>query len=170
MANIAPAEKLKKISAKLPEMDYFQILNVQSTANDSDIKIAFRKRSISFHPDRYFNEPENQKQLAGTIYKQISLAYNSLKDPRHRKAYQAMLEKDREANLRFNPAKIRDFELDDVAEEKQTGPGAKYYQLAQASLAANDKRGALNNIKLALMMEAKNQVFLDFKSSLEKKK
>ena len=152
-------ERLRKIESKLPRLDYFQILNIGTTANDSDIKNAFRKRSAAYHPDRFFKAGPDEKKAANQIFKQISAAYNAIKQSSHRKIYLKQLEKDRVANIRFNPAKARVNVTGEMETDKQTGPGAKYYDLTLAAIAEKDFRSASNNIKLALMMEAGNEVF-----------
>ena len=160
-------ERLRKIREKLPGMDFFQILNVKADASDNDIKVAFRKRSQSFHPDRFFQAPPEMRDLAGEIYKSVSLAYNATKNSKFRQVYIERLAKDRTTNLRFNPARAKFDASGDVQQAKQSGPGAKYYELAVASFQNGDTKSALTNIRLALTMESANEVFINLKAKVE---
>lgn len=160
-------ERLVKIAHRLPKMDYFQILNVSTEANDREIKAAFRKRSASFHPDRFFSEDAKIKELVSVIYKQISIAYNATKATSSRQIYLELLTADRETNLRVNPLRIRQNAAGDIEQKKQAGPGAKYYEMALECFSRKDKRSGTNNIKLALTMEKDNLTFLRLKEQLE---
>lgn len=62
--------------------DYYSLLGVAKTASDSDIKSAYRKLAKKYHPDANPDNPE-----AETKFKEISEAYETLKDPQKRAAY-----------------------------------------------------------------------------------
>src|SRR5215469_12167712 len=62
--------------------DYYEILGVQRTASDTDIKKAFRKLAREYHPD----VAKNKKQ-AEEKFKEINEAYEVLGDPAKRKKY-----------------------------------------------------------------------------------
>jgi DnaJ-class molecular chaperone len=160
-------ERLRKVRARIPRMDYFQILNVSTEATDVEVKKAFRKRSMSFHPDRYYSADEETKEIINMIYKAVSQAYNSLRSARHRQIYLKLITEDRAANLKINPARVKQDATGEIAQEKQTGPGAKYYDMAMQAFASKDYRSAKNQIKLALTMESQNPVFLRFQEKLE---
>ena len=51
--------------------DYNKILQVDKNANDEDLRIAYRKLAIKWHPDK---NPNNKKE-AETKFKQISEDY-----------------------------------------------------------------------------------------------
>ncbi|HXW40230.1 MAG TPA: molecular chaperone DnaJ [Xanthobacteraceae bacterium] len=61
---------------------YYETLAVDRTASDSDIKTAFRKQAMQCHPDR---NPGDQH--AEHRFKEINEAYEVLKDPDKRAAY-----------------------------------------------------------------------------------
>ena len=67
-------------------MDYYEILGVSSTAHASDIKRAYRRLAITYHPDK------NPSPEAESIFKQINEAYDVLGDPDKRRAYDSRFE------------------------------------------------------------------------------
>ena len=62
--------------------DYYKILGVDKTASQDDIKKAFRKLSVKWHPDR-----NNGSKEAETKFKEIAEAYEVLGDEAKRKEY-----------------------------------------------------------------------------------
>ncbi|MDE2343015.1 MAG: molecular chaperone DnaJ [Betaproteobacteria bacterium] len=61
---------------------YYETLSVERTATESDIKVAFRKQAMQWHPDR--NPGDNQAEHR---FKEVNEAYEVLKDPDKRAAY-----------------------------------------------------------------------------------
>lgn len=64
-------------------MDYYNILGLNKNASDDEIKKAYRKLAIKWHPDK---NPDKQKE-AEDKFKEISEAYEVLKDSRKRQIY-----------------------------------------------------------------------------------
>ncbi|MGD0638756.1 MAG: DnaJ domain-containing protein, partial [Nitrososphaerales archaeon] len=64
-----------------PSQDFYEILGVQRSASKEDIKTAYRKLALQFHPDR------NKDPGAEDRFKQISEAYAILSDDDKRKQY-----------------------------------------------------------------------------------
>src|SRR5580704_7806302 len=62
--------------------DYYEILSIERTASDGEIKTAYRKLAMQFHPDRNPNNPEAEEK-----FKECSEAYQVLSDPEKRAAY-----------------------------------------------------------------------------------
>lgn len=52
-------------------VDYYNVLNVGKTATEDDLKKAYRKLAMKWHPDK---NPNNKKE-AEAQFKQISEAY-----------------------------------------------------------------------------------------------
>ena len=61
--------------------DYYEILAVDRTATDDDLKRAYRKLAMQYHPDRN-REPDAEER-----FKEISEAYEVLSDDRKRATY-----------------------------------------------------------------------------------
>ncbi len=64
------------------EIDYYELLEVERTADDKIIKSSYRKLAMRWHPDKNPGDA-----AAEAKFKQISEAYDCLKDPQKRAAY-----------------------------------------------------------------------------------
>lgn len=62
--------------------DFYNTLGVQRNATDEDIKKAYRKLAMTYHPDR-----NNGSRDAEEKFKEITEAYDVLRDPQKRAAY-----------------------------------------------------------------------------------
>ncbi|NBC36274.1 molecular chaperone DnaJ [Novosphingobium sp. FSY-8] len=64
------------------EIDYYELLEVTRDANDGTLKSAYRKLAMRWHPDKNPGDA-----AAEAKFKQINEAYDVLKDPQKRAAY-----------------------------------------------------------------------------------
>jgi molecular chaperone DnaJ len=62
--------------------DYYEVLGVDKNASDAEIKKAYRKLAIKYHPDR---NPDNKE--AEEKFKEAAEAYDVLHDPQKRQQY-----------------------------------------------------------------------------------
>jgi molecular chaperone DnaJ len=62
--------------------DLYETLGVQKNADEKELKSAFRKLAMKYHPDRNPGDQESEKS-----FKEINEAYETLKDPQKRAAY-----------------------------------------------------------------------------------
>jgi molecular chaperone DnaJ len=64
------------------EIDYYELLEVQRGADDSTIKTSYRRLAMQWHPDKNPGDANAEQR-----FKSISEAYEVLKDPQKRAAY-----------------------------------------------------------------------------------
>ncbi len=64
------------------QRDYYEILSVERTATGEEIKKAYRKLALQYHPDRNPDNPEAEGK-----FKEAAEAYDVLRDPEKRTRY-----------------------------------------------------------------------------------
>ncbi len=67
--------------AAMAGADYYKILGVSRSASTADIKKAYRKLSLKYHPDK------NSSPEAASKFAEISNAYDVLSDEQKREVY-----------------------------------------------------------------------------------
>jgi len=67
--------------------DYYRILGVNRNATDDELKKAYRKLAVKWHPDKHGNASESGKQKAENMFKDIGEAYDVLSDKNKRQIY-----------------------------------------------------------------------------------
>lgn len=63
--------------------DYYQILGVPRSASDQEVKKAYRRLAMKYHPDRN----PGREQWANDKFKEVNEAYSVLGDPEKRRQY-----------------------------------------------------------------------------------
>jgi molecular chaperone DnaJ len=69
-------------STKVEKVDYYELLEIQRDCSDQELKTAYRKLAMKYHPDRNPNNPSAEEK-----FKQASEAYQVLSDPQKRAIY-----------------------------------------------------------------------------------
>ena len=64
--------------------DYYNILGVNENASPEEVKTAYRKLAVEYHPDRC---PEEKKKECEEKFKEVAAAYYALGDAKRRKEY-----------------------------------------------------------------------------------
>jgi molecular chaperone DnaJ len=62
--------------------DYYEILGIKKDANEQDIKRAYRKMAMEWHPDKHKGDKAAEEK-----FKEINKAYETLSDPQKRTGY-----------------------------------------------------------------------------------
>lgn len=66
----------------MSKRDYYEILGVSKSADESEIKKAYRKLAMKYHPDRNKGDEETAQK-----FKEAAEAYEVLRDPQKRQRY-----------------------------------------------------------------------------------
>jgi molecular chaperone DnaJ len=66
----------------MAKADFYETLGVSKNADEKELKSAFRKLAMKYHPDKNPDDTEAEKK-----FKEINEAYEMLKDPQKRAAY-----------------------------------------------------------------------------------
>jgi molecular chaperone DnaJ len=66
----------------MSQRDYYEVLDVNRSASNADLKKAFRRLAMKYHPDRNLDNAETEKQ-----FKEAREAYDILSNPNKRAAY-----------------------------------------------------------------------------------
>ncbi len=66
----------------MAKIDYYEMLGVARSVGEKELKSAYRKKAMQFHPDRNPDDKEAERN-----FKEVNEAYEVLKDPQKRAAY-----------------------------------------------------------------------------------
>ena len=66
----------------MSQRDYYEILGTDKSASDADLKKAFRRLAMKYHPDR--NPDDSETEI---LFKEAKEAYDVLSNPNKRAAY-----------------------------------------------------------------------------------
>ena len=72
----------KRTTRYMAKPDFYETLGVSRSADEKELKSAFRKLAMKYHPDRNPGDAEAERK-----FKEIGEAYEFLKDPQKRAAY-----------------------------------------------------------------------------------
>src|SRR4028118_459652 len=66
----------------MAKRDYYEVLNITKTATETEIKAAYRKLAVKFHPDKNPNDPTAEEK-----FKEAAEAYEVLSNTEKRQRY-----------------------------------------------------------------------------------
>ncbi|CFW93182.1 Chaperone protein DnaJ [endosymbiont DhMRE of Dentiscutata heterogama] len=71
----------------MTKKNYYEVLGVSEGASEAEIKSAYRKLTLKWHPDRWASKSEAEKKQAEAKMKEINEAYGVLSNPEKRQNY-----------------------------------------------------------------------------------
>lgn len=67
--------------------DYYEVLGISKGASDDEIKKAYRKAAMKYHPDKFSNASDKEKKDAEDKFKEVNEAYQVLSDSQKKAQY-----------------------------------------------------------------------------------
>lgn len=58
--------------------EYFEILGISQDASMSEIKAAYRRLAMKWHPDKHMNSPQEERDYAERMFKLVNEAYHAV--------------------------------------------------------------------------------------------
>lgn len=71
----------------MAQKDYYSILGVSKNATEEEIKKAYKKLCLKYHPDKWVNATEEERKEAESKFKEANEANSVLSDPQKRQNY-----------------------------------------------------------------------------------
>lgn len=75
------------LSSVFAGKNYYKILGVKKGADEGDIKKAYRKQALKWHPDKHSHDDEAKQEKAKVKFQEVAEAYEVLTDPQKRAVY-----------------------------------------------------------------------------------
>src|SRR6266550_4368894 len=69
------------------EVDLYAVLQLKQDASSDDVKKAYRRLALKYHPDKHATASDDAKKDASLKFQQVGFAYAVLSDQKKRKRY-----------------------------------------------------------------------------------
>jgi len=155
---LVPTE-IKALARIVGELDYYQLLHLERGASPREIKLAYHASSRAFHPDANRHLESELRSAVENIAKCVTEAYQVLRDPRRRRAYDEMLTAGKGVRIQLAEAASEGGRKDTEKRQGRTPQGRQYYNLAAADMKRKDWQAAERNLRTALTFEPDNEFF-----------
>ena len=162
--------EMEALADIVEELSYYQLLKLERGCAQESVDEAYRAEARRLHPDRYSSHPDPKvKTWANQIYRVFQEAWNTLKDPEARAAYDDQLE---EGERRMSLERRKNAEAAAAAAANPehaatTEKGGKYWRMALQNWHDGEYQGCMMQIQFALNFEPDNETFKEW---LEKAK
>jgi len=161
------AARIDRAYEALEDASYYAVLGIPENAGADAIRTAYYRRARQLHPDRLLNAPEPAKAKAVQIYKRVSEAYQTLRDPDLRKVYDRSLVR-RGAKRLTITSKLTTRPKQDGWFLKTEG-GRKHYKAAREALESGNLPMAKLNVQIAMRHEGELQNLKELLLEIKKK-
>ncbi|MFQ5417080.1 MAG: J domain-containing protein [Myxococcota bacterium] len=141
------------------EFDYYQVLHLDRGASPKEVKHAFHASSRVFHPDANRHLEADLQRAVSEIAKVITEAYQVLRDPRRRIAYDEVLANGGPVRIRLAEARSEGGRRDTENRQGRSPQGRQYFNLAILDMKRSDWQAAARNLQTALTFEPDNESF-----------
>ena len=158
MSALAPTE-IKALARIVGELDYYQLLHLKRDASPRDIKLSYHSSSRAFHPDANRHLESELHSAIENIAKRVTEAYQVLRDPRRRRAYDELLVSGGGVRIRLAEASSEGGRKDTETRQGRTPQGRQYFNLAATDAKRQDWQAAARNLQTALTFEPDNDFF-----------
>jgi len=78
---------IEKLKRRAGQVDYYKILGIGRSATEKELKRAYHKMAVQYHPDKYAAKSEADAAEADKKFKEIARAYEVLGDEELRRKY-----------------------------------------------------------------------------------
>ena len=122
--------ELAELANRIRNKDHYQVLEVDRSAGDEEIRVAYACLAKRTHPDRFHGASSSVRQLAAQVFERVAEAHGTISTSDGRRAYAAELSRGKK--------------LDAVEDEGRRALAAETeFQKGEAKLASRDYEGAL---------------------------
>ncbi len=107
----------------MTEVDFYEVLGISRTAGDEEIKKAYRKLAMKYHPDRNQGDKSAEEK-----FKEVQRAYEVLSDPQKRSTYDQFGHAGFSGNMGDGGGFSGSFDFGDIFSQMFGGGGARQQQ------------------------------------------
>jgi curved DNA-binding protein CbpA len=157
------------VSDGLEDSDYYELLGVPTTASADAIRRAFHIFALRFHPDRYVDDADADRERAAEVYRRGAEGYRVLMDAHLRRKYDDGLA---DGHKRLSPEdqEERRSRTPTTGRLTVSSPRARpFVAKAQKAWQDGDYKTARLNLKMALAHEPDNILLKARLADVEKK-
>jgi len=164
LPDFAPLE-IRALAKIMEELDYYQLLHIERSASQRELKKAYYATSRTFHPDANRHLERELQADCATITKRLTEAYSVLRDARRRQVYDERLAQGQGLRIQIAQAKAETSKKDKEERQGRTPQGRQFHQKAQQELERGDTAAARRSLQMALTFEPDNSLFRDLLTS-----
>lgn len=150
------ATEIKALARMIDRVDYYRLLKIEPGAADSQVRAAYHDARRRFHPDSFLSEVDEVRQAIDHIARRITEGYLVLRDRKRRAAYDNALEA---GHVRLSADFEEDANTASAASRGTTAHGKRFLQMSEDAEREGELPKAVQNLKMALTLEPKNEGF-----------